>query len=71
MKSLKIFIFNYFFLSLTFLVEIKTKHQYNINLFFNSKIILRKFLDLANLAKTQVFLIYELIKIVIVSKDKN
>ena len=48
--------------------------SYSINLFLiiiNLKVILKKFLGLANLTKIQTLYIYKLTKVIIVSKNKD
>lgn len=73
-KNLNIFIFVYFCLYLTFLGEIRHNINHNMNIsliIIDLKIISQELLDFVDLMRTQVFSIYKLIKVVIVSIDKD
>lgn len=74
MNILCIFIFEHFFLGLTSLWKSRQSVSPNISLsltMINSEVILQKFLGPADLTKTLAFYIYELIKVIIVSKNEN
>lgn len=74
MKNLVVLIFESFFFDLASLREAKQSISHNISFsptIINSKIVLQELLSLADLIKTQVFYIHELIKIIIVIQDKK
>lgn len=74
MKILRIFISGRLFLSRTFLWKSRQDVSHNISLsptIIDSKIALQVFLGLANLTKTQVLCIHELIEVIMVSKNKD
>lgn len=74
MKNLGIFINESFFLSLTFLREVKQSINCNISLslvIFDLKMVSKELLGLIGLTKIQVFHNHKSTEIIIVSKDKD
>lgn len=74
MKNLSILILKCFFLSLTFLWEVRQGISCSISLsltIIDLEVVLKEFLSPADLTKAQAFLIYELTKIVIVNKNED
>lgn len=74
MKNISILISQSFFLSLASLEKIKQGISCNISFFFtiiDMKVILKEFLGLADLTKTQVLYIHKLLEVFMISKDEN
>lgn len=74
MKHLSFLIFEHFFLSVALLRKAKQGISYSISfslIIIDSKVILREFLVITDLTKTQILSIYKLPKLVIINKDKN
>lgn len=73
-ENLSILIFERFFLNLASLGKARQVVNSDISLFLtiiNSKVVAQKFLGPADLTRTQVFCIHELLKFIEVTKDKD
>ena len=74
MNNLSILISECFFLSLVSLREARQRISHSISFFLtiiDLKMVLREFLGLADLTRAQVFYIYKLTKIIIISKNEH
>ncbi len=73
-KNLSIFILKLFFLGLNFLKKVRLSISYNISfsqIIIYLEVVLKEFLGLTDLEKAQGFCIHELMKVIMVSKNKN
>lgn len=74
MENLSILISGRFFLNLAFLEKVRQSISCSINFFLiiiDSEVILRELLGLTDLARAQVFYIYESMEVVVVNEDEK
>lgn len=74
MKNLDILISEHFFIGLSSLGKTRQGISYNISFFLpinDLKVVLREFLNPADLTKTSTFCIHKLMEIIMVNKDED